>query len=101
MGPREEARVPYAITPLPDTSWEDLEAIFDSLAESQIQKESVHHLLAVTRSLSPYLSKLDLLREIICIALVLLPENDRPPETWDWLTRGPAPPGSDVSSRPC
>ncbi len=79
MGPRKEVHVLYAITPLPDTSWEDLEAIFDSLAETQNQKESVHHLLDVTRSLSPYLSKLDLLREIICIGLVLLPEHDRPP----------------------
>lgn len=58
------------------------------------QKETVHHLLQVTRELSPYLTRLDLLREIICIALVLLPAEAQPPQSWRWLAQGPpAPPG--------
>ena len=73
---------------LPLTTWGDLEAIFDKLAANQAERDAVHHLLTITREMAPYLSKLDLLREIICIALVLLPENDRPPE-WPWLHGGP------------
>lgn len=88
--------MPHSMTPIPETTWGDLEAIFDSLADTQIQKDSVHHLLQATRSLSPYLSKLDLLREIICIALVLLPENDRPPDSWDWLSRTSSPQASNA-----
>ena len=76
--------MPHSIVPLPTSTWGDLEAIFDSLATSREEKDAVHHLLKITREMAPYLSKLDLLREIISIALVLLPVNDRPPE-WPWL----------------
>jgi hypothetical protein len=77
--------MPNPFEPLPPATWDDLEVIFESLADTAEQRESVRHLLEVTRSMSPHLSKLDLLREIICIALVLLPENDRPPDDWIWL----------------
>ncbi|MFC5345572.1 hypothetical protein ACETK8_15145 [Brevundimonas staleyi] len=62
-----------------DWNWDYLETVFEDLARTPAEKSAVLHLLQVTREMSPYLSKLDLLREIICIGLVLLPENDRPP----------------------
>jgi hypothetical protein len=76
--------------PLPPATWDDLETIFEALAETPDQRRAVAHLLEITRAMSPFLSRLDLLREIICIALVLLPENDRPPSDWPWL-RGELP----------
>ena len=76
--------------PLPPATWDDLEMIFEALAETPEQRQAISHLLEVTRAMSPFLSRLDLLREIICIALVLLPENDRPPNDWPWL-RGMSP----------
>ncbi|HEV7351979.1 MAG TPA: hypothetical protein VGN74_02475 [Brevundimonas sp.] len=82
--------MPTPFDPLPPATWDDLETIFDALAETSEQRQAVAHLLEVTRAMSPYLSRLDLLREIICIALVLLPENDRPPSDWPWL-RGTRP----------
>lgn len=78
--------MPHSTDPLPTSTWDDLEAIFDSLAQTPDDREAIHHLLTATRDMAPYLSKLDLLREIICIALVLLPVSDRPPE-WPWLHR--------------
>lgn len=89
--------MPHTATKLPQTTWGDLEAIFDSLAETGQQKNSVHHLLQVTREMSPYLTRLDLLREIICIALVLLPAEAQPnPQGWRWLSQGsPDPLGAD------
>ena len=88
--------MPHTALRLPQSTWGDLEAIFDSLADSAQQKETVHHLLRVTREMSPYLTKLDLLREIICIALVLLPGDAQPPPAWRWLGQGPtAPLGED------
>lgn len=82
--------MPHSIIPLPTSTWGDLEAIFDSLAQTSQEKDAVHQLLAMTREMAPYLSKLDLLREIICIALVLLPVSDRPPE-WPWLAGAQGP----------
>ena len=82
--------MPIPFAPPPAATWDDLETIFDALAETSEQREAVAHLLEVTRAMSPFLSRLDLLREIICIALVLLPENDRPPDDWPWL-RGMSP----------
>lgn len=64
---------------LPKWTWDYLETVFEDLAQTPAEKAGVLHLVSVTREMSPYLSKLDLLREIICIALVLLPEHDRPP----------------------
>ena len=88
--------MPHTAIKLPQSTWGDLEAIFDSLAEDRQQKETVHHLLQVTREMSPYLTKLDLLREIICVALVLLPAEAQPPPSWRWLAQGPpGPPGDD------
>lgn len=84
--------MPNPFEPLPSATWDDLEVIFESLAETSEQQEMVRHLLQVTRAVSPFLSKLDLLREIICIALVLLPENDRPPDDWPWLQGKPSRP---------
>lgn len=84
--------MPHTTTGLPPSTWGDLEAIFDSLAETAQQKETVHHLLQVTREMSPYLTKLDLLREVICIALVLLPVDAQPPQAWGWLGQGPSGP---------
>ena len=89
--------MPHTARRLPQTTWGDLEAIFDSLASTGQQKETVHHLLQVTREMSPYLTKLDLLREIICIALVLLPEEAQPPQPWKWLGLGPPLPLGDAS----
>ena len=60
-------------------NWDYLETVFEDLAHTPAEKSAVLHLLTVTKEMSPYLSKLDLLREIICIGLVLLPEHDRPP----------------------
>ena len=60
-------------------NWDYLETVFEDLAQTPAEKSAVLHLLTVTKEMSPYLSKLDLLREIICIGLVLLPEHDRPP----------------------
>jgi hypothetical protein len=82
--------MPHSIVSLPTSTWGDLEAIFDSLAQTTEEKDTVHHLLTMTREMAPHLSKLDLLREIICIALVLLPVSDRPPE-WPWLLRSDDP----------
>ena len=88
--------MPRTAERLPQSTWGDLEAIFDSLASTGQQKETVHHLLQVTREMSPYLTKLDLLREIICVALVLLPAEAQPPQSWRWLAQGPpGPPGDD------
>ena len=81
--------MPRTAERLPQSTCGDLEAIFDSLASTGQQKETVHHLLQVTREMSPYLTKLDLLREIICIALVLLPAHAQPPQPWGWLAQGP------------
>ncbi len=64
---------------LPKWTWDYLETVFEDLAQTPAEKAAVLHLVSVTREMSPYLSKLDLLREIICIGLVLLPEHDRPP----------------------
>ena len=69
---------PTAVTE-PTWNWDYLETVFEDLAQTPAEKAAVLHLVSVTREMSPYLSKLDLLREIICIGLVLLPENDRPP----------------------
>ena len=69
--------MPHTTTGLPPSTWGDLEAIFDSLAETAQQKETVHHLL---------------LREVICIALVLLPVDAQPPQPWRWLGQGPSGP---------
>ncbi len=60
-------------------NWDYLETVFEDLAQTPSEKAAILHLVSVTREMSPYLSKLDLLREIICIGLVLLPEHDRPP----------------------
>lgn len=84
--------MPNPFETIPPATWDDLEVIFESLAETPEQSDAVRHLLSVTRTMSPFLSKLDLLREIICIALVLLPENDRPPEDWPWLRGQPGRP---------
>ena len=64
---------------LPNWTWDYLETVFEDLAQTPAEKAAVLHLVSVTREMSPYLSNLDLLREIICIGLVLLPEHDRPP----------------------
>lgn len=83
-------------TPLnePTWNWDYLETVFEDLAQTPAEKAAVLHLVSVTREMSPYLSKLDLLREIICIALVLLPAEAQPPQSWRWLAQGPpAPPG--------
>ena len=64
---------------LPKWTWDYLETVFEDLAQTPAEKTAVLHLISVTREMSPYLSRLDLLREIICIGLVLLPEHDRPP----------------------
>lgn len=63
----------------PTCTWDYLETVFEDLAQTPAEKAAVLHLVSVTREMSPFLSKLDLLREIICIGLVLLPEHDRPP----------------------
>jgi purine nucleoside permease len=63
---------------LPNWTWDYLETVFEDLAQTPAEKAAVLHLVAVTREMSPFLSKLDLLREIICIGLVLLPDHDRP-----------------------
>lgn len=63
----------------PAISWNDLEAIYEDLAITQLEKEAVQHLLTVTRLLSHHLSPLDLMREIICIAFVLTPASDHSP----------------------
>ena len=63
----------------PTWNWDYLETVFEDLAQTPAEKAAVLHLVSVTREMSPFLSKLDLLREIICIGLVLLPEHDRPP----------------------
>jgi len=68
-----------AIPAFPAISWSDLEAVFDDLAITPIEKEAVAHLLSITRLLSCHLSPLDLMREIICIAFVLTSESDRSP----------------------
>ena len=78
--------------PLPNWTWDYLETVFEDLAQTPAEKTAVLHLVAVTREMSPYLSKLDLLREIICIGLVLLPEHDRPPDAAD--LRSPSTAGS-------
>lgn len=88
--------MPYTAIKLPQSTWGELEAIFDMLAETRQQKDTVHHLLQVTREMSPYLTKLDLLREIICIALVLLPAEAQPPQPWKWLGLGPPVPPGDA-----
>lgn len=74
-------------TLLPQITWGEMEAIFDDLAITPNEKTKVETLLLVTRSLSDTLSPMDLFREIICIALVLTPASDRPPEppSWDFL----------------
>jgi len=68
-----------------------LEAIFEDLAATTEERETAERLLDLTRILQPYLSPLDLMREILCIALVLPSGNDRPP-------RPPRPPASPRGS---
>lgn len=75
---------------LPKWTWDYLETVFEDLAQTPAEKAAVLHLVAVTREMSPYLSKLDLLREIICIGLVLLPEHDRPPSAAHLRSTGTA-----------
>lgn len=89
--------MPHTAIKLPQSTWGELEAIFETLAETHQQKDAVQHLLKVTREMSPYLSKPDLLREIICIALVLLPAEAQPPQSWKWLGLGPPLPLGDAS----
>lgn len=60
-------------------TWGELETVYDDLAITRQEKDSVQFLLTMTRLLSPHLSPLDLIREVICIAFVLSPANDRPP----------------------
>ncbi|GAD58282.1 MULTISPECIES: hypothetical protein [Brevundimonas] len=66
-------------TAIPTITWDDLEAVYDDLAITREEKETVAHLLTATRLLSPHLTPLDLTREIICIAFVLTRESDRLP----------------------
>jgi len=78
----------------PAISWSDLEAIYEDLAITKAEKEAVQHLLTVTRLMSPHLSPLDLMREIICIAFVLTPASDPPPNASSLPRRpGPKPSG--------
>lgn len=70
--------MPHSTKVIPMT-WGELEAVYDDLAITRQEKDSVQFLLTMTRLLSPHLSPLDLIREIICIAFVLNPANDRPP----------------------
>ncbi|WP_298160994.1 hypothetical protein [Brevundimonas sp.] len=81
---------------LPNWTWDYLETVFEDLAQTPAEKAAVLHLVSVTREMSPYLSKLDLLREIICIGLVLLPEHDRPPGVSNLRSSG-----TDVSGGTC
>jgi hypothetical protein len=75
----KEARMPHSGCHLPPVTWEELEAIFEDLAATNEERETALRLLDLTRTLQPYLSPLDLMREILCITLVLPSENDRPP----------------------
>jgi len=68
-----------AVPAFPAISWNDLETIYEDLAVTRVEKEAVQHLLTITRLMSPHLSPLDLMREIICIALVLTPASDPSP----------------------
>lgn len=68
-----------AVPAFPAISWSDLEAIYEDLAITEVEREAVQHLLAITRLLSRHLSPLDLMREIICIAFVLTPASDLSP----------------------
>jgi hypothetical protein len=76
--------MPHSVISLPNYTWGDLETVYDDLALTLAQKDAVQFLLEETRSLSRHLSPLDLLREIICIAFVLGPENDRSPNAPRW-----------------
>ncbi len=73
--------MPHSAIPIPTVTWGDLEAAYDDLSITREEKETVQHLLTMTRLLSPHLSPLDLIREIICIAFVLTPASDRPPRS--------------------
>lgn len=83
-----------AVPAFPAISWSDLEAIYEDLAITRVEKEAVQHLLTITRLMSPHLSPLDLMREIICIALVLTPASDPSPSGYAPPRRvGPKPNG--------
>lgn len=68
-----------AVPAFPAITWSDLEAIYEDLAITKVEREAVQHLLTITRLMSPHLSPLDLMREIICIAFVLTPASDQSP----------------------
>lgn len=84
--------MPHSGTHLPPITWEELEVIFEDLAATIEEREMAQRLLGLTRILQPYLSPLDLMREILCIALVLPSGNDRPP-------RPPASPSGSANWR--
>jgi hypothetical protein len=84
--------MPHSGSHLPPITWGELEAIFEDLAATTEERETAERLLDLTRILQPYLSPLDLMREILCIALVLPSGNDRPP-------RPPASPRGSVNWR--
>ncbi len=76
----------------PAISWSDLEAIYEDLAITPVEKEAVQHLLTITRLMSHHLSPLDLMREIICIAFVLTPASDHSPNARMFLGMDPVVP---------
>ncbi|WP_292020650.1 MULTISPECIES: hypothetical protein [unclassified Brevundimonas] len=75
----KETLMPHSGRPLPSITWGELEVIFEALTVTTEEWETARKLLDLTRRLQPYLSPLDVMREILCIALVLPSENDRPP----------------------
>lgn len=68
----------------PNATWDALEALFESLAETPHQREAICWSITSTRDLAPFLSKQELLREILSVGLLLLPVEDRPSD-WPWL----------------
>ena len=81
--------MPHSTLAIPAITWGDLEAVYDDLAITREEKDSVHFLLTMTRLLGHNLSPIDLIREVICIAFVLNPASDRPPQGTIWDMASP------------
>ncbi len=61
-------------------TWEQLEAVLLSLADRESKRVIVTHLIEATRKQASFLPVEETIREILCIAFVLMDEDFQPPD---------------------
>ena len=61
-------------------TWEQLETVMLSLANSDCKRLIVSHLVEGTRKQAPFLPVEEVIREILCISFALMDRDFQPPD---------------------